>query len=88
MKCGFQPEAILLGRAATFLQHLFIGWNRYNVQYRDKRVVEPKRHDGMERVHNSLLSAVFHDKPQQESMSKQDGPRRVGLKKTCGVEQI
>jgi hypothetical protein len=35
----------------------------------------------MERVHNSLLSAVLHDKPQQESMSKQDGPRRVGLKK-------
>jgi hypothetical protein len=35
----------------------------------------------MERVHNSLLSAVLHDKPQQESMSKQDDPQRAGLKK-------
>jgi hypothetical protein len=28
MKSGFSPEAILLVRAATFLQRLFIGWNR------------------------------------------------------------
>src|SRR5712671_1906022 len=26
MKSGFSPEAILLVRAATFLQRLFIGW--------------------------------------------------------------
>ena len=31
MKSGFQPEAILLVRAATFLQRLFIDWNRSSV---------------------------------------------------------